>query len=110
MSTTADTENVRSGASTEDVRRQARVVKEDLRGLGRAVKDVAQDKLEDARRRAVEYVDEGKQRTAQYYEKGKHEATRLENQVEDYIRSHPLQSVLIATGAGVVLGLLLRRR
>ena len=99
MSSTADADNVRPTATTDDLRRQAKVVKEDLRGLGRTAKEVAQDKLGDAKKKAVEYADEGKQ-----------EALRLEDQVESYIRQNPLKSVLIATGAGLLLGLLLSRR
>ena len=99
MSSTADADNVRPTATTDDLRRQAKVVKEDLRGLGRTAKEVAQDKLGDAKKKAVEYVDEGKQ-----------EASRLEDQVESYIRQNPLKAVLIATGAGLLLGLLLSRR
>ena len=110
MSSTVDTGEGRSTPTTEDLRRQAKVVKDDLRELGRAAKDVAHDKLGDAKKKALEYVDEGKQRTARYYEKGRQEASRMEDQLEDYIRENPLKSVLIATGAGVLLGLLMRRR
>jgi len=109
MSSTPDADSVRPGATTDDLRRQAKTVKEDLRGLGRTAKEVAQDKLSDAKKKAVEYADEGKQKTAQYYEQGKQEASRLEDQVESYIRQNPLKSVLIATGAGLLLGLLMRR-
>ncbi len=110
MSSKADADDVRPAATTDDLRRQAKAVKEDIRGLGRTAKEVAQDKFVDAKKKAVEYVDEGKQKTVEYYEKGKQEASRIEDQVENYIRENPLKSVLIATGAGVLLGLLMSRR
>jgi ElaB/YqjD/DUF883 family membrane-anchored ribosome-binding protein len=110
MSSTADADHVQPTTSTDDLRRQAKGIKQDLGQLGRTAKDVARDKLGDARKKAVEYVDEGKQRTAQYYEQGKHEASRIEDQLESYIRENPLKSMLIATGAGLLLGMLMRRR
>ena len=110
MSSTTDADDVRPTASTDDLRRQAKVIKQDLGQLGRAAKEVARDKFGDAKEKAVEYVDEGKQKTAQYYEQGKLEASRIEDQVESYVRQNPLKSVLIATGAGLLLGMLMRRR
>ena len=39
----------------------------------------------------------------------KERATELAGELENYIREKPIQAVLIATGVGVVLGMLLRR-
>jgi ElaB/YqjD/DUF883 family membrane-anchored ribosome-binding protein len=88
-----------TAASTEELREQARAVKEDLKGLSRVAKEVAQDKLGGAR-----------QKTAEYYEEGKKRASEYEDQFENYIRQRPLKSVLIAVGAGLLLGFLLSRR
>lgn len=96
--------------TTKDLRQQAKVVKEDLRGLTRTAKEVAQDKLGDVRDRASSYVDDGKKKSAELYEQGKEKALKVEDHVEGYIRKKPLQSVMIAAGAGVVLGFLLSRR
>jgi ElaB/YqjD/DUF883 family membrane-anchored ribosome-binding protein len=86
-------------ASIEELRQQVKAVKDDLKDLGRTVKGVAQEKLGDA-----------KQKTTEYYEHGKKKASELEDQVEGYIRQKPLKSVLIAAGAGLLVGFFLTRR
>ena len=75
-------------SAAELFRQQASTVKDDLRELGRRGLDAAQEKLGEA----------------------KQKAQSVEGQIEDYVRQKPLKSVLIAAGAGLVLGLLLRRR
>jgi ElaB/YqjD/DUF883 family membrane-anchored ribosome-binding protein len=96
-------------------------VKDDLRNLGRTAKEVAKDKLgnakqvakdklDDAKGKAAHYVEEGKQKSTELFEQGKQRATEVEDQVETYIRQKPLKSVMIAAGAGVLLGFLLSRR
>lgn len=86
-------------ATIEELRQQIKAVREDLKTLGRTAKGVAQEKLGDA-----------KQKTSEYYEKGKKRASEFEDQVESYIRQKPLKSVLIAAGAGLLVGFLLTRR
>lgn len=104
MTTKSETETAPTpGATTADLREQARVVKDDLREFGRTAKEIAQEKMSDVTQKAGEY-------TSEYYEKGKKKAVELEDRVEGYIRQKPLQSVLIAAGAGFVLGFLLTRR
>ena len=44
------------------------------------------------------------------YDQGLRKAQDVEKAVETYIREKPLQSLLIAAGAGVVLGMLWGRR
>jgi len=84
---------------TDEVRQRARVVRDDVRELGRAAKGAAGETYEDVKRQAGEYVDREKQRM-----------TEFEDQIVEYVRQKPLQSVLIAVGVGAVIGLLLRRR
>lgn len=110
MSTRSETDLTTTPPTADDLRRQAKAVKEDLRGLGRTAKHVAGEKLGEAKHKAVEYFDEGKQKTAQLLEQGKEKAARVEDQVEHYIRRKPLKSVLIAAGVGALLGFLISRR
>jgi ElaB/YqjD/DUF883 family membrane-anchored ribosome-binding protein len=44
------------------------------------------------------------------YDEGRRKAQEMERVVETYIREKPVQSLLIAAGAGLVLGLLWARR
>ncbi len=76
----------------EQLRDQASAVTEDLRKLGRITREAAKDI-------AGEYLDEGK-----------HKFEELEDRAVTYIREKPLQSVLIAAGAGLLLGYLFSSR
>ena len=44
------------------------------------------------------------------YESAKNRATELEDTLEKAIRKHPIRSILVAGGVGLVLGLILTRR
>lgn len=52
----------------------------------------------------------GEERVRHFYEKGKEKALHAEENFENYVRTHPVKSVLIATGVGVTLGFLLGRK
>ena len=93
------TPDVAAAGSTDELRQHVKTVREDLGQLGRAAKNVAQEKLGEARRYADEHLDQGKQK-----------ASEIEDQLEEYIRNKPLKSVLIAAGAGALIGYLLGRK
>jgi ElaB/YqjD/DUF883 family membrane-anchored ribosome-binding protein len=46
---------------------------------------------------------------SQYYEQGRQQLAGLEQSLEENIRAKPLQAVLLATGIGLLLGLLWRK-
>ena len=91
--------DVATASSADELREHAKAVREDLGQLGRAAKNVAQEKLGEARRYADEHLDQGKQK-----------ASEIEDQLEEYIRNKPLKSMLIAAGAGALIGYLLGRK
>jgi ElaB/YqjD/DUF883 family membrane-anchored ribosome-binding protein len=99
MAQTPNEDSRGDSKKTEEVRQRARVVRDDVRELGRAAKGAAEETYEDVKRQAGEYVERKKQRV-----------TEFEDQIVEYVREKPLQSVLIAVGVGAVIGLLLRRR
>jgi ElaB/YqjD/DUF883 family membrane-anchored ribosome-binding protein len=70
------------------LREQATVVGQDVQELGRIAKDAAQETWERSRGKAEEW----------------------EKSLENQIRKHPLQSLLIAGGVGLVIGVLLGRK
>lgn len=45
-----------------------------------------------------------------YYQQGREKVQGLEKTIEKTIREHPLQSVAVAAGVGLILGFLWRRR
>lgn len=87
-----------SSSSTARLRDQAATVRDDLRELGEAARDVAQEKLHEAGRATSQYV--GVKREQMH---------EMEDHLVEYVRSKPLQSVLMAAGVGVVLGMCFSR-
>ena len=54
-------------------------------------------------------VRQGKEIASDYYQQGRQQMEAVENTLEDGIRAKPLQSVLIAAGIGMLLGLVLKK-
>lgn len=73
-------------------------VGQNIRDVGGQVRDMASTGYQQLRDQASSYYEEGRQRAADW-----------EEGVESYIQEKPLQSVLIAAGVGVLLGLLWKR-
>ena len=99
MAQTPEKESPVETRKTDEVRQQVRVVRDDVRELGRAAKGAAGEVYDDVKRHTGEFVEAKKQRV-----------TEFEDQIVKYVREKPLQSVLIAVGAGALLGFLLTRR
>ena len=57
----------------------------------------------------ADYYQQGRQQAADYYRQGRQQAAAVENTLEDGIRAKPLQSLLMAAGAGMLLTLLLKK-
>ena len=81
------------------LKQQGAAVREDLRELGRLTKEASQEKLQQAKQTASEYL-----------ERGRDKAGQVEDTVVSYVREKPIKSVLLAAGAGALLGFLLSRR
>jgi ElaB/YqjD/DUF883 family membrane-anchored ribosome-binding protein len=92
MATTATPETAESPESTTRLREQAHAVKDDLRELGKIAKETA------------------KETAGHYVDGSKHKYEEIEDHVVTYIREKPMKSVLIAAGAGLLLGYLFSRR
>lgn len=84
--------------ATDQFREKAGELKEDLKEMGHLAPDVAREKFEHL-----------KQSASAAYEKGKDCASDTKQSVEAYIRERPIQTVLIAAGAGMLLGYLISR-
>jgi len=81
-------------AKAQEVKEDLREVKNDLKELGALTPDVAREKMA---------------QLAASYEQGKEKACEASCKVEEFIREKPLQSVLIAAGAGALFGYLLSK-
>ena len=64
---------------------------------------------EHAKDAATQVVGEVRERAADYMAKGKEKAKCLQGGTEEFIRENPVKSILIAAGAGVLLGFLIRK-
>ncbi|MGA0588473.1 DUF883 family protein [Dyella sp. KRB-257] len=69
----------------------------------------ATDKVADAATRTTEKAGEYSERGREVYDQAVDRAEHWMDQVRDYVREKPLQSMAIALGAGWLLGRLLRR-
>jgi ElaB/YqjD/DUF883 family membrane-anchored ribosome-binding protein len=86
-------------SSTHRLRDQTGRVVDDLRELGSVARDEAGNLLEHAKERGARAIEEGRERYDDY---------RVN--IEQYVGEKPFTSLLIAAGAGVLLGLYMRGR
>ena len=61
------------------------------------------------RDQAQQLIAQGKEVAAEYYEEGRNQVLAWQQQLEYQVREKPLQSLLMAAGVGLLLGLLRRR-
>lgn len=80
------------------MRETAQQVQENLRNLGGQMRDQANQQYGQLRDQATEYYEQGRQR-----------ATEMEQSLEQYVHEKPIQSLLIAAGVGMLLGVLWKR-
>ena len=82
-----------------DLRDQLLVLGDDIKELARLTKTALGQKVEAGKSAAYEAVGRGRDQAAEYRDR-----------VSDATREQPIKSILIATGVGAVLGLILGRR
>lgn len=63
--------------------------------------------LEDTLERGREKMEQARGRVENLYHRAKDRAVDLEGEVEDYVTTHPMRSVLTAAGIGAGIGILL---
>jgi ElaB/YqjD/DUF883 family membrane-anchored ribosome-binding protein len=79
--------------ATDRLREQAREVTQELQEMGNTASDAIRENLEKLQDEASEC-----------YEQGRDRAYQAEHTFEQFIKDHPLKSILIAAGVGVLLG------
>jgi ElaB/YqjD/DUF883 family membrane-anchored ribosome-binding protein len=96
-----------------DMREQSRdrgaQVQERAQEMGEQARDWAQEKGSQIKEGAQEAIQQVGESASQLAAKGRETMSEFEEGLEDRIRSKPLQAVLIAAGAGMLLGLLWKR-
>jgi ElaB/YqjD/DUF883 family membrane-anchored ribosome-binding protein len=71
--------------------------------------DHMQETGKELRAQAQELMTQGKEVATEYYEEGRQQVLAWQQQLENQVREKPLQSLLMAAGVGLLLGLLRRR-
>jgi ElaB/YqjD/DUF883 family membrane-anchored ribosome-binding protein len=87
-----------SGSGVDQLKDKASEIGQNIRELGSTAREAAQGEYENLKNQAGEY-----------YEQGRQQAVQWENQVESYVHEKPIQSLLIAAGVGLILGVLWKR-
>lgn len=72
-------------------------------------RDRPQEQGREIAQRAQDLATQGKEAAAEYYEQGRERVQEWQQQLEHQVREKPLQSLLIAAGIGLLVGLLKRR-
>ena len=84
-------------------------VRDKAQEAGAQVRDKVQEVGAQVRDKAQEMVRQGQETASDYYRQGRQQMEAVEHTLEDGIRAKPLQSVFIAAGIGMLLGLVLKR-
>jgi ElaB/YqjD/DUF883 family membrane-anchored ribosome-binding protein len=82
----------------EGIRDTASQVQQNLRDMGGQVREAATDQYNQLRDQAQQYFEDGRVRAQEW-----------EQSIEQYVHEKPIQSLLIAAGVGVLLGILWKR-
>ena len=86
------------GEQAGGIRDTASQVQQNLRDMGSQVRDAATEQYTNLRNQATEYFEEGRMRAQEW-----------EQSIEQYVQEKPIQSILIAAGVGMLLGILWKR-
>jgi len=95
MSRMSDSNQGGSQQVAGDLKEAASQVGQNLRDLGGQVRDTATQQYEQLRQQANDYYEQGRQR-----------AVEMEQSLEQYVQEKPIQSLMIAAGVGMLLGIL----
>ena len=105
MSTNANAE-----VTTDQLLADLKTVMNDAEALLRATSTQTGEKIQEVRARAEESVREAKQRLSTLEDEALRRAREVADATDQYVRDNPWQSVGIAAGVGLLVGLLLARR
>lgn len=102
--------NAQVDVTTDQLVADLKTVVEDAEALLKATSTLTGEKLQEVRARAEESLRQAKVRLAEVEEEAMRRAKEIADAADEYVRENPWQSVGIAAGIGLVLGLLISRR
>lgn len=93
----------------DDVEEQIKQIRDDISNLTGLLKELAEDRAGDLRDTAVAEAQALVGQGRQAADRARVQAHEAADSIEQYIVQKPLQSALIALGAGLLIGLVSRR-
>ena len=99
-----------SDVTTEQLVDDLKVVMRDAEALIKATSTQTGEKIAEVRARAEESLRQAKVRLVEVEEEALRRAREVAEATEEYVRENPWQSLGIAAGVGLVLGILIARR
>lgn len=102
--------NAQVEVNTEQLVADLKTVMEDAEALLKATSTLTGEKIQEVRARAEESLRQAKVRLTEVEEEAMRRAREVAEAADEYVRENPWQSVGIAAGIGLVVGLLLARR
>lgn len=96
--------------TTERLVEDLKTVMHDAEALLKVTSAQTGEKIQEVRARAEESLRNAKVRLTEVEEEALRRARELADATEEYVRDNPWQSVGIAAGIGLVLGILISRR
>ena len=102
--------NAQAEVTTDQLVADLKTVMEDAEALLKATSTLTGEKIQEVRARAEESLRQAKVRLSEVEEEALRRAREVAEAADEYVRENPWQSVGIAAGIGLVLGLLLARR
>ena len=102
--------NTSTEVTTDQLVADLKTVMNDAEALLRATSAQTGEKIQEIRARAEESLRQAKSRLSGIEEEALKRAREVADAAEEYVRENPWQSVGIAAGVGLLLGLLLSRR
>jgi ElaB/YqjD/DUF883 family membrane-anchored ribosome-binding protein len=102
--------NASSEVTTDKLVEDLKTVMQDAEALLKATSTQTGERLQEVRARAEESLRQARVRLTQVEEDALKQAREVADATEEYVRENPWQSVGIAAGVGLLLGLLISRR
>lgn len=96
--------------TTDQLVADLKTVMRDAEALLKATSTQTGERIQEVRARAEESLKQARTRLNELEEEARRRAQEMANATEEYVRENPWQSVGIAAGVGLLLGLLLSRR
>jgi ElaB/YqjD/DUF883 family membrane-anchored ribosome-binding protein len=96
--------------STDQLVKDLKTVMLDAEALLKATSAQTGEKIQEVRARAEESLRQAKERVTAVEEEALRRAREFADATEGYVRDNPWQSIGIAAGVGLVLGILISRR